>query len=187
MIVRGKVLTYGVQSQALPPPRRGRAIRALCEMCHASTYTAVAHRTRCHGSGISRTPGTPNSVQSRDAWLQSFAASPKQVANDVSRLRNAGAEIVIVNMHLSQEMLKAPTATDRDFATRLTAAADIDLVVHHGPHVVQPANFGWIDGHGAVPRDLERSMDSTAVYGRGLHGLPHSARTWTVPRPHGVG
>jgi poly-gamma-glutamate capsule biosynthesis protein CapA/YwtB (metallophosphatase superfamily) len=72
-----------------------------------------------------------NTVQSRDAWLQSFAASPTQVANDVSRLRNAGAEIVIVNMHLFQEMLKAPTATDRDFATRLTAAADIDLVVHY--------------------------------------------------------
>jgi poly-gamma-glutamate synthesis protein (capsule biosynthesis protein) len=82
-----------------------------------------------------------NTVQPRDAWLQSFAASPTQVANDVARLRNTGAEIVIVSMHLSQEMLKAPTATDRDFATGLTAAADIDLIVHHGPHVVQPVEM----------------------------------------------
>jgi poly-gamma-glutamate synthesis protein (capsule biosynthesis protein) len=35
-------------------------------------------------------------------------------------------------------MQTGPTSGDRQFATALTAAADIDLVVHHGPHVVQP-------------------------------------------------
>lgn len=79
-----------------------------------------------------------NTVQPRDTWLQNFASSPTPVADDVTRLRNAGAEIVIVSLHLSQEMLTAPTANDRNFATQLTAAADVDLVIHHGPHVVQP-------------------------------------------------
>jgi len=41
-------------------------------------------------------------------------------------------------IHVGTEMQTDPTATDRDVATRLTAVADADLVIHHGPHVVQP-------------------------------------------------
>ena len=45
---------------------------------------------------------------------------------------------MILSLHLKQEMLYAPIATDRDFVTRLTAAVPIELIVQHGPHVVQP-------------------------------------------------
>jgi len=54
---------------------------------------------------------------------------------------------VIVSIHLGTEMQTGPTGNDRDFATRVIAGADVDLVIHHGPHVVQPAervNGTWV-------------------------------------------
>jgi poly-gamma-glutamate capsule biosynthesis protein CapA/YwtB (metallophosphatase superfamily) len=56
----------------------------------------------------------------------------------VAAARSAGAEVVIVSLHTFRERDPAPTPLDRDFTTRLVAEADIDLVVQHGPHVVQP-------------------------------------------------
>jgi hypothetical protein len=73
-----------------------------------------------------------------DAWRVNRGVDVNVLAADVRAVRAAGAEVVIVSLHLKQEMLKAPTAADRDFVSRLTAAVPIDLVVQHGPHVVQP-------------------------------------------------
>ena len=88
-----------------------------------------------------------NTVAPRDPWMLQRATSVEQVAADVATLRAAGAELVIVSLHVGTEMQTAPTGGDRDFATRLTATADVDLVVHHGPHVVQPVervNGTWV-------------------------------------------
>jgi poly-gamma-glutamate capsule biosynthesis protein CapA/YwtB (metallophosphatase superfamily) len=84
---------------------------------------------------------TSNTVPPRDAWMLHRALSVNQVATDVRSVRAAGAEIVLVSLHLGTEMQREPTATDRQFATQLTGIggdAHIDLLVHHGPHVVQP-------------------------------------------------
>jgi hypothetical protein len=88
-----------------------------------------------------------NTVAPRDPWMLQRATSVEQVAVDVATLRAAGAELVIVSLHVGTEMQNAPTGGDRDFATRLTATADVDLLVHHGPHVVQPVervNGTWV-------------------------------------------
>lgn len=74
----------------------------------------------------------------RDRWMLASVTTPEQVAADVATVRSAGAEIVIVSLHLGTEMQTGPTGADRTFATTLTSIADVDLVVHHGPHVVQP-------------------------------------------------
>jgi hypothetical protein len=79
-----------------------------------------------------------NTVRPADAWKQRFASSSNQVLDDVRALRADGADLVIVSVHISKEMLRSPIDRDRSFATALTAEGDIDLVVHHGPHVVQP-------------------------------------------------
>jgi hypothetical protein len=79
-----------------------------------------------------------NTNRPSQTWQQSYASSSWQVINDVRALRAQGADIVIVSVHISKEMLRSPTQSDRSFATAITAGADIDLVVHHGPHVVQP-------------------------------------------------
>ena len=54
------------------------------------------------------------------------------------RARAAGAEVVVVSVHLRIEMQRGPTADDRAFVTAITAAVPVDVVVMHGPHVVQP-------------------------------------------------
>jgi poly-gamma-glutamate capsule biosynthesis protein CapA/YwtB (metallophosphatase superfamily) len=79
-----------------------------------------------------------NTVPPSDGWMLDRAETVEQVAGDVARVRQAGAEIVIVSLHLGQEMQRAPSDVDRAFATQLTASARVDLVVHHGPHVIQP-------------------------------------------------
>ncbi len=59
----------------------------------------------------------------------------------------AGADVVVVSLHLSRELLPAPLPEDRQFVTDLTALAHIDLVVEHGPHVIQPleqVNGTWV-------------------------------------------
>jgi hypothetical protein len=60
------------------------------------------------------------------------------VSGDVAMARAAGAEIVIVSLHVQQEMLSQSTAADRQFVEHITAGGLIDLIVQHGPHVVQP-------------------------------------------------
>ena len=84
-------------------------------------------------------PGAP--------WRLNFAASPAQVAADVETARAHGAEVVVVSLHIFQELLPAPLPEDRQFVTDLTALAHIDLIVEHGPHVVQPVekvNGTWV-------------------------------------------
>ncbi|MFK7919198.1 MAG: CapA family protein [Ilumatobacter sp.] len=79
-----------------------------------------------------------NTVLPSRSWVQSTATSSAQVIRDVQALRAGGAEIVIVSVHVTFEMQRAPIARDRLFANAITAGADIDMVVHHGPHVIQP-------------------------------------------------
>jgi poly-gamma-glutamate synthesis protein (capsule biosynthesis protein) len=79
-----------------------------------------------------------NTSPPAEAWRLQLTRDPLAVAAAVRAARRAGAEVVIVSIHLSQELLSGPTLTDRAFVTRLTAAADVDGVFLHGPHVVQP-------------------------------------------------
>ena len=88
-----------------------------------------------------------NTVLPVDPWRLNFAATPAQVAADVNAARAAGAEVVVVSLHLSQELLPAPFPEDRQFVTDLTTLAHIDLIVEHGPHVIQPVeqvNGTWV-------------------------------------------
>ncbi len=82
-----------------------------------------------------------NTVLSTEPWVVNISESPERVARDVRAARGLGAEIVIVSLHLKQEMQYQPAPADRLFVTDLTDLADIDLVVQHGPHVVQPVEI----------------------------------------------
>lgn len=79
-----------------------------------------------------------NTVPPRHPWMLARAYSPRQVAGDVAAVRDAGAELVLVSIHIGVEMLPAPTTGDRRFVEELVRLAPIDLIVQHGPHVVQP-------------------------------------------------
>jgi poly-gamma-glutamate synthesis protein (capsule biosynthesis protein) len=124
------------------------------------------------------------------------AETVEQVVRDVARVREAGAEIVIVSLHLGQEMQRGPNEVDRAFATQLTAKAHIDLIVHHGPHVIQPVErvngtiVYWSvgnfvsgmgrpgNGHYADPRTLDGLLASVR-FTETSPGV-FDAKAWTV-------
>ncbi len=73
-----------------------------------------------------------------DWWRLRQAVTAASVVDDVAAARAAGAEIVIVSVHVYVEMQSGPTADDRSLIEQITGQAHPDLIVIHGPHVVQP-------------------------------------------------
>ena len=132
-----------------------------------------------------------NTVLPADPWRVNFAATPQQVAADVSAARAAGAEVVVVSVHISKELLSEPAPEDRQFITDLTALAHIDLIIEHGPHVIQPVeqvNGTWvywsvgnlISGMGSASRGKyadQRTLDGIAA---GARFTETSPGTFTV-------
>ncbi|MFG3417820.1 CapA family protein [Micromonospora sp. NPDC048063] len=57
---------------------------------------------------------------------------------EARRARVAGAEIVILSMHWGTEYQNEPNTDQVDLASRLLSSPDIDLIVGHHAHVVQP-------------------------------------------------
>jgi poly-gamma-glutamate capsule biosynthesis protein CapA/YwtB (metallophosphatase superfamily) len=105
--------------------------------------TFVVNGVRVAHLGYTRTLNTT----ATDPWRLNYAHSVGQVVTDVAAARHLGAEVVIVSLHLGTELLSAPTPDDRAFVTDLTAATHIDLVIEHGPHVIQPleqVNGTWV-------------------------------------------
>ena len=137
-----------------------------------------------------------NSPLPAEPWRVNFAATPAQVAADVAAARGAGAEVVIVSIHIYEEMRPAPLPEDRQFIVDLTALTHIDLIVEHGPHVVQPVekvNGTWvywsvgnlISGMGTPGRkryDDPRTLDGLAATARFTETSPgvFDVEPWTV-------
>ena len=79
-----------------------------------------------------------NTVAPADSWRLNTTRDPARIAADVAAARRAGAEVVLLSVHLSVELQAGPTAADRTLVTAVTSMADVDAVFVHGPHVVQP-------------------------------------------------
>jgi poly-gamma-glutamate synthesis protein (capsule biosynthesis protein) len=71
---------------------------------------------------------------------------------DARRARIAGAEVVIVSLHFGTEYSHSPNGYQLNVVRRLMASADIDLILGHHAHVVQP---------------MERIGDKWVAYGMG--------------------
>ena len=115
----------------------------------------------------------------RDLWRLNRAVDATQVVHDIARARALGAEVVVVSVHVYVEMQRGPTADDRALITRITAAGP-DLVIVHGPHVVQPVER--VNGR-VVFWSVGNFISGMGVPGRGrytdlrtLDGLMASAR-----------
>ena len=78
-----------------------------------------------------------------------------------ARARAAGAEIVVASLHCCLEYRHEPTADQETAVRRLLASPDVDLVVGHHAHVVQP--FELIEGE-------------WVAYGLGNHVAEHATR-----------
>jgi poly-gamma-glutamate synthesis protein (capsule biosynthesis protein) len=95
--------------------------------------------------------------------------SAKGVLADAAAARAAGADIVIVSAHWGTEYEKEPNVQQLELAPALLASPDIDLVIGHHAHVVQP---------------FDRIDDKWVAYGLGNMIAAHS--TDFAPNEEGV-
>jgi poly-gamma-glutamate synthesis protein (capsule biosynthesis protein) len=72
----------------------------------------------------------------------------ERILADASRARTEGAEYVLVSLHWGEQYQNEPSTQQRDLGPRLLASPDIDLIIGHHAHVVQPIDR--IDGEWLV-------------------------------------
>jgi poly-gamma-glutamate synthesis protein (capsule biosynthesis protein) len=89
---------------------------------------------------------TTNTRLPKETWRVAWGNADRVVA-DVAAVRAAGADVVILSVHMGAEGRNKPDRRQRAWADEVTRRADIDLVVMHGPHAVQPieeVNGTWV-------------------------------------------
>ena len=86
-------------------------------------------------------------------WLVNDLRADAVLA-EARRARAAGAQIVIASLHWGTEYQQRPNSMQVNLARTLLASPDIDLILGHHAHVVQP---------------FERVGDKWVVYGMGNH------------------
>jgi poly-gamma-glutamate synthesis protein (capsule biosynthesis protein) len=72
----------------------------------------------------------------------------QRILDDAARARADGAEFVVLSMHWGDQYLHEPNAQQAELGPTLLASPDIDLIVGHHAHVVQPIER--IDGEWLV-------------------------------------
>ncbi len=63
---------------------------------------------------------------------------PPRIAADARALRAAGARFVVVSLHFGDEKVQQPSAYQREVVDAVLRSPDVDLVIGHHAHVVQP-------------------------------------------------
>ncbi len=61
-----------------------------------------------------------------------------QILRRAKQARTAGADVVLLAMHWGTEYSAKPSAQQRDLMPKLAASSDIDVVLSHHAHVVEP-------------------------------------------------
>lgn len=111
----------------------------------------VAHLAYTSGfNGLTRPTGK--------SWVAGLI-DPATIAADAAGARAAGAEIVVVSLHWGTEYAHQPDASQRDWARRVAAIRDVDVIFGHHAHVVQP---------------VERRSGKWVVYGMGNQIARHA-------------
>jgi poly-gamma-glutamate capsule biosynthesis protein CapA/YwtB (metallophosphatase superfamily) len=139
---------------------------------HAGTYRSAADAgipdvLDVHGIKVAQVAATfgTNGVPvpaGKDWAVEVFDPSRPDVSRilaDAARARREGADVVVASVHCCVEYVSDETAAQRAIARALLASPDVDLVLGHHAHVVQP--FERIDG-------------KWVAYGLGNHLAQHS-------------
>ena len=82
-----------------------------------------------------------------ETW-RSNPIDPDRIRADAAAARAAGADVVVVALHWGDEYRHEPNAQQRSLAPDLVRSPDIDLVLGHHAHVVQPVEA--VDGEWVV-------------------------------------
>jgi poly-gamma-glutamate capsule biosynthesis protein CapA/YwtB (metallophosphatase superfamily) len=127
-------------------------------------------------------------------WSVDVAAVPDVdgMLAAAKRARRAGAEVVVASLHCCVEYQHDPTDAQVEAVHRLLASPDVDLVLGHHAHVVQP--FERIDGewvayglgnslaeHETRGYDTEDSVIARFTFTRGDDGRFAVSRAEAVP------
>lgn len=80
-------------------------------------------------------------------WLANLIDEGTMLA-DAAAVREQGAEVVVVSLHWGEQYQSTPNRQQLDLGPRLLASPDVDLVIGHHAHVVQPIDR--IDGEWLV-------------------------------------
>ena len=94
-----------------------------------------------NGVSVAHLSYTRTSNTDRPRAWQLNLATVERIAADVAEARTQGAEVAILSLHVGPELLSAPTGNDRAFVEQVVAATHVNLIVIHGPHVVQPVEY----------------------------------------------
>ncbi len=90
---------------------------------------------------------------------------PAQIVADAHWARTLGAKFVIVSLHWGEQYQVAPTSFQQQVAAAVLASPDVDIIIGHHAHVVQPIDM--ING-------------KYVVYGMGNH-LSNQFTRWGDP------
>lgn len=85
-------------------------------------------------------------VPGGEPWLVARIDAAR-ILTDAAALRAAGSQFTVVSLHWGAEFVSDPTAAQQEVAVALLASPDVDLVVGHHAHVVQPVqqiNGKWV-------------------------------------------
>ncbi|MFI5933733.1 CapA family protein [Actinoplanes sp. NPDC051494] len=127
------------------------AAEAKTPKIYAVRGVKVAHLSYALGfNGLNRPQGKQ--------WLAN-RIEPAAIIAMAKRARAAGAEIVVLSLHWGTEYQHEPNADQRNLARVLLAAPDIDVILGHHAHVVQP---------------IEKIGGKWVVYGMGNQLARHS-------------
>lgn len=77
--------------------------------------------------------------------------APAQIAADAKAARAAGAQIVVVSLAMGTMGDANTGAAQRKAVQTITAGGDVDFIIGHGSHTIQPAqlvNNTWVVWHG---------------------------------------
>jgi poly-gamma-glutamate synthesis protein (capsule biosynthesis protein) len=74
-------------------------------------------------------------------WLAN-QIDAERILEDAARLRRVGADFVVISLHWGVEYFAEPRQAEIDLAERLMSSPDIDLIIGHHAHVIQP--LSWI-------------------------------------------
>lgn len=83
-----------------------------------------------------------NGTPPAEPWMVDVI-NPAVIISDAADARSSGAAVVVVSLHWGTEYDTTGSADQRALAEQLLASPNIDLIVGHGPHVLQPVvQFG---------------------------------------------
>jgi poly-gamma-glutamate capsule biosynthesis protein CapA/YwtB (metallophosphatase superfamily) len=106
--------------------------RSAAEAAKLTIYTVrgvrIGHLAYAYGLNGIPAP-TPWSVNLID---------PARIRADAARIRAAGAQFVVVSLHFGTEKVQTPSAYQVEVVDAVMRSEDVDLVIGHHAHVVQP-------------------------------------------------